>query len=178
MRSRYKILDHEPFHFLTHTIVAWVPVFTRRPYFDLILQTLSFCRENKGLKLFAWVVLDNHMHLLVSGEHISKIMKEFKSFTAREIIRMAKEDGRDWLLTQFKKHKLPHKSTSTYQVWQEGYHPQMITAEQMLRQKIDYIHQNPVTAGLVDNPEDWPYSSARNYLGLKGLLEIDAFLSG
>lgn len=173
MRSRYKIFDHAPPHFLTHTIVAWAPVFTRRPYFDLILQTLSFCRQNKGLKLFAWVVLDNHMHLLVSGDQVPKIMKEFKSFTAREIIRLAREDGRDWLLAHFKTNKLAHKNQSAYQVWQEGYHPQQIQTERMLEQKIAYIHQNPVTAGLVDNPEDWPYSSARNYLGLEGLLEID-----
>ncbi|MFW6127411.1 MAG: REP-associated tyrosine transposase [Thermodesulfobacteriota bacterium] len=174
MRSCYKIFDHGPPHFLTHTVVAWVPVFTRRPYFDLILQTLSFCRQNKGLKLFAWVVLDNHMHLLVSGDQVPKIMKEFKSFTAREVIRLAQEDRKDWLLTQFKVNKLRHKNQSAYQVWQEGHHPQLIATEQMLRQKIEYIHQNPVTAGLVDNLEDWPYSSARNYLGLKGLLEIDA----
>jgi REP element-mobilizing transposase RayT len=154
--------------------VAWVPVFTRRPYFDLVLKTLHYCRENKGLKLFAWVLLDNHMHLLAASEQLPKTMQEFKSFTARELIRLAQKDGREWLLAQFKFYKTHHKGDSHYQVWQEGYHPQVITTEDMLRQKIEYIHYNPVKAGLVDKAEDWPYSSARNYLGLGGLLEVDA----
>jgi len=100
-------------------------------------------------------------------------MQAFKSFTAREIIGLTRQEGREWLLSQFAFHKSRHKKQSAYQVWQEGSHPQMIVSEDMLRQKIDYIHYNPVKAGLVDKPEDWPYSSARDYLGLKGLLEID-----
>ena len=174
MRTRYKIFDQAPPYFLTHTIVSWVPVFTRRPYFDLIIETLRYCRENKGLKLFAWVILDNHMHMLAASDQLSKTMKEFKSFTAREIIKLAQAGDRDWLLAQFKFYKTPHKANSHYQVWQEGYHPQMVTTEDMLRQKIEYLHYNPVKAGLADKAEDWPYSSARNYLGLRGLLEIDA----
>jgi putative transposase len=174
MRSRYKIFDQEPPYFLTHTIVSWIPVFTRRAYFDLILEALRFSQENKELKLFAWVILDNHMHLLAASGQLSKTMKEFKSFTAREIVRLAQADGREWLLAQFKFYKTPHKGNSHHQVWQEGYHPQVISTEDMLRQKIEYIHNNPVRAGLVDKAEDWPYSSARDYLGLRGLLEIDA----
>jgi putative transposase len=157
---------------MTHTIVAWIPVFTRKKYFEVVLEALRYYQKTKGLKLFAWVVLDNHIHLIASHEDIPKTMKEFKSYTAREIIRLAQESGKDWLLRQFKFHKSDYKVGSEYQVWQEGYHPQEITTEQMLRQKIDYIHHNPVRAGLVEKAEDWLYSSARNYRGLKGALEI------
>lgn len=153
--------------------MAWIPIFTRKPYFEILIDTLNFSRQNKGLKIFAYVILDNHLHLVVAGDNLTNIIKEFKSYTAREIIRQAKEDGKDWLLTQLMFHKGEHKRESHYQVWQEGFHPQMISSEEMLAQKIEYIHYNPVRNGVVDKAEDWLYSSARNYLDLPALLEID-----
>jgi len=123
MRSRYKIAELEAPHFITCTIVGWLPVFTRQKYIDVIIASLRFCQ---------------------------------------------------WLLKQFEFFKSVHKSKSQHQVWQEGFHPQAITAEDMLRQKLEYIHYNPVRIGLVDRPEDWRYSSARNYLGQDGVLEIDS----
>lgn len=173
MRTRYKICEADHPYFITCTIVAWIPIFTRKPYFDILIDTLNFSRQNKGLKIFAYVILDNHLHLVVAGDNLTNIIKEFKSYTAREIIRQAKEDGKDWLLTQLMFHKGEHKRESHYQVWQEGFHPQMISSEEMLAQKIEYIHYNPVRNGVVDKAEDWLYSSARNYLDLPALLEID-----
>ena len=174
MRTRYKIFESNPLYFITCTTVAWIPIFTRRPYFQILLNTLNFCRQNKGLKIFAYAILDNHLHLFAAGDNLAKIIKEFKSYTAKEIIRQAKEEEKGWLLSQLKYHKLEHKKESGYQVWQEGFHPKMITSEEMLEQKVNYIHHNPVRIGVVDKAEDWLYSGARNYLGLPGLLEIDA----
>ena len=74
------------------------------------------------------------------------------------------------LLALFKR---PHKTESTYQVWEEGSHPQLIGSEAVMRQKLEYIHQNPVKRGYVELPEHWRYSSARDYHGLKGLIEVD-----
>jgi putative transposase len=173
MRTRYKICESEPPYFITCTTVAWIPIFTRKSYFDILINTLNYCRQNKELKIFAYVVLDNHLHLIVDGDNLSKTIKEFKSYTAREIIQRAKEEEKDWLLSQLKFHKLEHKKESSYQVWQEGFHPKMITSEEMLAQKIEYIHYNPVRIGVVEKAEDWLYSSARNYLGLSVMLEID-----
>jgi len=173
MRTRYKICDSDPPYFITCTTVEWIPIFTRKPYFDILINTFNYCRENKGLKIFAYVILDNHFHLVAGGGNLSKIIKEFKSYTARNIIQQAKAEGKDWLLSQLKYHKLEHKIESNHQVWQEGFHPEMITSEEMLAQKIEYSHYNPVKIGVVDKAEDWLYSSARNYLGLPGLLEID-----
>ena len=68
------------------------------------------------------------------------------------------------MLKQCKEGKKQFKTDRTYQLWQEGYHPQLIQSEKMLRQKIEYIHYNPVRRGYVDEPENWVYSSARNYL--------------
>ncbi|MBM4067143.1 MAG: hypothetical protein FJ266_16170, partial [Planctomycetes bacterium] len=87
MRSRYQIINDSGVYFVTSTIIEWIPVFTKKEYFDIIVQSLAYCRQNKGLKLFAYVVMDNHVHLIASANNLSQIMKDFKSYTAREIIK-------------------------------------------------------------------------------------------
>lgn len=140
---------------------------------DIVIASLTFCREQKRLRLHAYVILDNHLHLMVSSENLSQVIRDFKRHTAKEILAVARQDNKQWLLKQFEFFKGAHKGESQHQVWQEGFHPQAITGEEMLRQKLDYIHYNPVRLGLVDRPEDWRYSSARNYFGQEGVLEID-----
>ncbi len=173
MRSHYKISELNSPHFITCTTVAWLPIFTRQRYLEIITTSLTFCRKQKGLLLYAYVILDNHLHLIVHSDALNKIIRDFKRHTAREIIKTAQYEEKNWLLTQLEFHKQVYKDESTYQVWQEGFHPQAMTSEEILRQKLEYIHYNPVKLGLVDKSEDWRYSSARNYLGFDGLLEID-----
>lgn len=173
MRSRYKVAELKYPHFITCTIVGWLPVFTRARYLDIITASLTFCRQQKGLRLHAYVILDNHLHLVVSSDNLSQVIRDFKRHTAKEILAIARQENKLWLLKQFEFCKSGHKSHSHHQVWQEGFHPQAITTDDMLRQKLEYIHDNPVKLGLVDRPEDWRYSSARNYLGQDGVLEID-----
>ena len=173
MRSRYQIINNSGVYFITSTVIEWIPVFTKREYFDIIVQSLSYCRQNKGLKLFAYVVMDNHIHLIASSDKLSQIIRDFKSYTAREIINTAKIDGRKWLLNQFEFYKKKYKTDCEYQVWQEGFHPQMITEEEVFRQKVEYIHHNPIKRGFVEQAEHWVYSSARNYFAGDGCIEID-----
>ncbi|MBM4289879.1 MAG: transposase [Deltaproteobacteria bacterium] len=173
MRSRYKIFELYSPYFITCTIVSWLPVFTRKKYLDIITSSLTFCQQRKGLLLHAYVILDNHLHLVVSSDSLSQVIRDFKRHTAREILITVREENKTWLLKQFEYNKPGHKNLSQYQVWQEGFHPQGITSEEILWQKVDYIHYNPVKLGLVERPQDWRYSSARNYLGEQGGLEID-----
>jgi len=111
--------------------------------------------------------------MVVSSDNLSQVIQDFKRHTAKEILVLAQQENKLWLLKQFEFFKSAHKRNSQYQVWQEGFHPQSITTEDMLKQKLDYIHYNPVKLGLVDLPEDWRYSSARNYFGQDAVLEID-----
>ncbi|OHB85244.1 MAG: transposase [Planctomycetes bacterium RIFCSPHIGHO2_02_FULL_38_41] len=173
MRSRYQVIKNSGVYFITSTIIEWIPVFTKREYFDIVVQSLSYCRQSKSLKLFAYVVMDNHVHLIASSDKLSQIIRDFKSYTAREIIKTAKLDERKWLLNQFEYYKKKYKKDSEYQVWQEGFHPQMIMEEEVFRQKVEYIHHNPVKRGFVDQAEHWVYSSARNYSIGEGCIEID-----
>lgn len=174
MRSRYKITDQNGIYFITSTIVEWIPVFTTKLYFDILIQSLRFSRQHKNLQLFGYVILDNHFHLIAGGPNLSRNITDIKRFTARQIIDRLELDQKEWLLNQLAYYKKRHKTNSDYQVWQEGFHPQLIVSEEMLRQKLDYIHHNPVKRGLVSLPEHWLYSSARNYvLGDAALIELD-----
>jgi REP element-mobilizing transposase RayT len=174
MRSRYKITDKDGIYFITSTIVEWIPVFTGQPYFDLMIQSFAFCRKNKGLQLFGYVILDNHFHAVVGGLNLSRTIADLKKFTAKTILEQLQQDGKKWLLNQLAYYKKRHKIYSDHQVWQEGYHPELILSPEMLRQKLDYIHYNPVKRGYVAAPEHWLYSSARNYvLGDDSIIELD-----
>ena len=163
MRSRYKITLKEGIYFVTSTIVEWLPIFTSKKYFDIIIQSFHFCKDHKGLRLYAFVILDNNFHLVVFAPKLSETLSSLKKYSAHQIIEQLQKDNKDWLLNQLAYYKKRHKTKSTHQVWQEGFHPQLITHRDMLVQKIEYIHYNPVKRGLVDLPEHWRYSSARNY---------------
>ena len=174
MRSRYKITDENGLYFITSTTVEWIPVFTSRAYFEIMIQSFSYCQEHKGLQLFGYVVLDNHFHLVVAGPDLGKTITDLKKFTARKTIDRLKQDRKEWLLNQLAYFKKRYKTKSDFQLWQEGYHPQLISSEQMLAQKLTYIHNNPVKRGLVAAPEHWLFSSARNYvLGDSSLIRLD-----
>jgi len=174
MRSRYKITEKEGIYFVTSTIVEWIPVFSSKEYFEILIETLKYCRANKNLKLYAYVIMENHFHLIVSGPDLSNIMRSLKRHSSRQMIKHLEEQNKKWLLNQLAYYKKRHKIESTYQVWQEGFHPELIFNEKMLVQKIEYIHYNPVKRGYVDLPEHWRYSSARNFvLDDHSVMEID-----
>jgi putative transposase len=171
-RSRYRFLENYP-HFLTCTVVNWLPIFSQPRLVQIILNSLDFLRSNQRLALHAYVIMENHLHLIASAENLSKEIAAFKSFTARSIIDSLKADRAEYLLTQLKFYKQSHKTTQDYQLWQEGSHPQAIISEDMFVQKLEYIHNNPVKRGYVDDPTHWRYSSCRNYMGMEGIFEVD-----
>ena len=142
-RSRYRIYETHYPYFLTLTINNWTPLFTHPATTKIILDALQYRRENREFTLHAYVILENHIHLIAQSEQLDKEMASFKSWTARQIIDMLKT--------------LNAK----------------IQNREIMRQKIEYIHNNPVKRGYVDKQEHWRYSSARNYLGMEGLIDID-----
>lgn len=174
MRSRYKITKEDGIYFITSTIIEWIPVFTSKEYFEIIISALKYCRAYKGLKLYAYVILDNHFHLVVSGPNLSNIIQSLKRHTSKQIVRLLQTQKKEWLLNQLAYFKKRHKTESIHQVWQEGFHPALIQTEQMLLQKIEYVHNNPVKRGYIELPEHWLYSSARNFiLEDHSIMELD-----
>ena len=171
-RSRYKVYEQTAPHFITCTILHWIPIFTRTATTDIIFASLKYLQKSDNLKIYAYVILENHLHLVAQSNDIAKSMAKFKSFTAREIIKYLQIKGVKIILDQLSFYKKLHKIDREFQLWQEGISPRLIKDEKMMIEKINYIHQNPVKRGFVDRPEHWRYSSARDYNGEKGLIDI------
>ena len=170
-RSRYKITEPTAPHYVTCTVLHWLPIFTRQETVEIILTSLRYL-QSQGLTLYAWVVLENHLHLIGQSEDIGRDLARFKSYTAKTILQFLLENNVTTYLDQFAFYKKAHKVDRQYQFWQEGSHPKLIENDEVMRQKIEYIHRNPVKRGYVDEPKHWRYSSARNYEGIAGLLDV------
>lgn len=170
-RSCYSITNQELSHFITSTVLHWIPIFTRPATVDILFDSLRFLIAD-GLKVYAYVILENHLHMIVQSRRLDRDIARFKSYTAKQLIRYLDEHNVRPILEQFAFYKKAHKGDRAYQFWQEGVHPEWIQNEMMMRQKVEYILQNPVERGYVDEAVHWRYSSARNYAGLKGLLEV------
>ncbi|EPM68267.1 hypothetical protein A584_18612 [Pseudomonas syringae pv. theae ICMP 3923] len=171
-RSRYTITEPEKPHVLTCTVVEWLPLFTRPVLVDILLNAWRYQQANQGLQLFGYVVLENHLHFVAQAPALDKCVSSFKSFTARQIIEALENANAESTLERLRFVKRLHKSDRVYQVWQEGAHAELVWSEKLMRQKLDYIHHNPVKRGYVDVGEHWRYSSARDYEGQRGLIDI------
>jgi len=170
-RSRYRFADPHLPHFMTCTVLHWIPIFTRPETVNILLDSFRHL-QNDGSKLYAWVVLENHMHLIAQSDDLSRDMTRFKSYTSTQVTQYLKENSVTTILDQLAFYKKRHKGDRVLQFWQEGVHPESIQSSEMMQQKVHYIHFNPVKRGYVDLPEHWRYSSARDYQGGAGLIEV------
>ena len=174
MRSRYRLGDLQQAHFITSTVVEWLPVFTTSACCDILAQAFAHCQTHKDLQIYAWVILGNHFHAIVAGPQLSRTVAALKSYTANRLLAQVQSEGREWLLNQWHFYCKKHKTGSEHQVWQEGFHPQELSDEEAMHQKLDYLHHNPVAKGLVSLPEHWRYSSAHEWLpGSRPVLRCD-----
>ena len=178
MSDKYTPRNPEGIYFLTLTAVEWVDVFTRREYKQVIVDSLGYCQQHKGLELFAWCLMPSHLHLLVraaEGYVLGPIIRDFKKFTTKTIIRLLLEGGesrREWLLHKFAyAAKFLHRVES-HKLWQDGSHAIECTSVAFILQKLHYLHHNPVEDWTVSEPEHYLFSSARDYAGHRGLLEV------
>ena len=179
-RKGYIIHDQQAVYFLTFTVVGWIDIFTRQAYRDIVIESFKFCQQKKGLHLHAFVIMSNHIHLVVSvdeGFTIGAFIRDCKKYTSTRILDAIENSGvesrRDWMLHQFKYYASLHSRNETYQLWEHDSHPIELIARAFTQQKIDYIHDNPVAAGLVYRAEDYIYSSASNYAGLDQIIDVD-----
>ena len=137
--------------------------------------SFKYLQQTDNLKLYAYVILENHIHILAQSNDIAKSIAKFKRHTARQLICLLQKENVKTILEQLEFYKKAHKSDRTYQVWQEGLQPKLIQTDNMMISKIKYIHHNPVKRGYVDEASHWRYSSARDYEGIAGLLEVERF---
>ena len=177
--ENYYIEDQHAVYFLTFTVTDWVDVFTRPVYNNIILEGLTYCRANKGLKLYAWCLMTNHLHLVCQTEtpfRLTDFIRDFKQFTAKKTLKTIQEineSRQDWMLYRFEYAGKYDNRITKYRFWQDTSHPILLDTNLLLDQRIAYTHQNPVKRMIVEKEEDYLFSSARNYASLNSLIEID-----
>jgi REP element-mobilizing transposase RayT len=178
MSEKYRIWDQRKAYFLTLTVVGWIDVFTRKNYKMTIVESLQYCQKEKGLTLFGYCLMPSHLHLIARADNsytLSDILRDFKKYTSKAIIRQIvteTESRRDWMLEYFSKSGDTHKRVTEHKLWQDGNHAEEINSNKFFNEKLEYIHNNPVEELIVERPEDYFFSSARNYAGLNNYLEV------
>ena len=178
MSTKYKTTTTEDAYFITITTVGWIDLFTRLNQKYIITNALRHCKENKGLEIYAYCLMSSHLHLFCKATNrfvLSDVIRDFKKYTSKKIIETIinePESRRELLLEYFKKTCQHLKREQQYKVWQDGYHAEHIYSNLFIKQNVEYIHNNPVNDKTVAYPEDYYFSSAKNYAGLDSELEV------
>jgi putative transposase len=179
MSRKYKFHNKEGLYFVSFAVVYWIDVFTREEYFAILADSLDYCRKNKEMEIYAWCIMPSHVHLIFRARdnNPSTLLKELKTYTSKQLQKAIaehnQESRKEWMLWLMERAGLKNSNVKHRQFWQQHNKPIELWSAAVIDQKIDYIHNNPVEAGFVSEPEHWKYSSAIDYSGEKGLLEID-----
>jgi len=178
MSTGYQIKDQEGLYYLTFQVVDWIDIFTRQIYRDIVIDSFRYAMTNKGFQLFAYVIMSNHIYLIANSEigKLSNTIGDIKKYTIKRIIDTIKsipESRKEWLLNRFKYRAKQHSRNNNYQVWTHENHAVYLYSPGFMAEKLEYLHQSTVRAGIVVNPEDYLYSSARNYASMESVLTIE-----
>jgi REP element-mobilizing transposase RayT len=166
-------------YFISFAVINWIDVFIRQQYFELICDSLEYCIKNKGMVVYAYCIMPSHIHMIFSDNNAnpSKLLGEFKTFTSKNIRKEIEnniyESRREWMLLMMKDAGAKNSNVKNYQFWQQNNQPMELWSNKFIDQKVDYIHNNPVEAGFVEEAEHWKYSSAIDYSGGKGRVKIE-----
>jgi putative transposase len=180
MSRNYKFHNPSAVYFVSFAMVYWIDVFTRQEYFKVLGDSIDYCRKEKGMELFGYCFMPNHVHFIFRSdkEDPSGLLRDFKMHTSKQMIRSIQENPqesrKEWLLWMFERAGKKKENVSTYQFWQHHNKPIEIWSPKVAKQKLDYIHNNPVISGFVTEATEWKYSSARNFAEDHTILEIDA----
>jgi len=179
MSRKYKFHNPSAAYFVSFATVNWIDVFTRQIYFNILAESVDYCRAEKGMELYAYCFMPSHVHLIFRSvdEKPAELLRDFKSYTAKKVLKAIaenpKESRKEWLLWMFKRAGEKKGNITKYQFWQHHNKPIELWSEKVIKQKIDYIHKNPIVSGFVTEPTAWKYSSARNFAEDHTVLEID-----
>ena len=169
MSRKYKFVDNTGAYFISFATVYWIDVLTRDEYFQNIVESLDYCRKNKGMEIYGYCIMPSHIHLIFRSGNgdPSGIIRDFKGFTSRKMLKSIEENQqesrKEWMLWMFERAGKKNSNVKNRQFWQQNNKPIEIWSLKVFEQKLNYIHNNPLETGFVSNPIDWKYSSARNY---------------
>jgi REP element-mobilizing transposase RayT len=177
MSRNYKFHNPEGIYFISFAVVDWIDVFSRSDYKNIIIDSLHYCQKEKGMEIFAWCIMSNHIHLVfrsVQNQNPELLIGDLKRFTSKAIVKAIinnpKESRKEWLIDHFEKAGKKSSNVNKYQFWRHDNKPIELWSSKVIDEKINYIHNNPVEEGIVFKPEDYVYSSAIDYCGEKGIL--------
>jgi putative transposase len=168
----------EGMYFVSFAVVYWMDVFVREEYMAIVADSLNYCTREKGLELFVYCIMPSHVHLIFRDKNSnpSKLLKEFKTYTSKKIRQAIEENPtesrKEWLLWMMQQAAKKKSNVSKFQFWRHHNKPIELWSNAVIEQKMNYIHKNPVESGFVSNPEDWKYSSACDFAGIKGQVEL------
>lgn len=174
------ILEQQSCCYFTLNVVDWIDIFIRPVYKQVIVESLNYFIDKKGLTVYSWCLMTNHLHLMAqshSGVGLNSIISDFKKFTTRlilEDIDVEPDSRREWMLKKFQQASNSMRMLEKFQVWQNNINPTYVDLENpgTVKSQLEYIHRNPVRDRIVVLPEDYLYSSASDYAGIKGLVNV------
>ena len=178
MSDKYKILKGDEAYFVTFTIIDWIKVLEDDSFKMILIDSISYCQLNKGLQVYAYCIMPNHVHMIVQAvdeESISGILRDMKTHTAKAIIKkleVEKPVGYEEVLAKFEAAGKALKRIKKYKVWQDGNHAKLLYGNRFIIEKLNYIHNNPVEYGLCKVPWSYKFSSANNYAGKPSLINV------
>lgn len=179
MSRKYKFQNQEGLYFVSFATVYWIDIMVREDYFILLVESLNYCRKNLGMEIYCYCIMPSHIHLIfrVGSGHPAQVLGRFKEYTSKAlrdaITGNVQESRKEWLLWMMERAGQKSSNVSMSQLWQHHNKPVELWRPQVIDQKVEYIHANPVVAGFVAEPWHWKYSSAIDYSGGKGVLDID-----
>lgn len=179
MSRKYKFHNKEGLFFVSFATTYWIDVFVREAYFAAITQSLSFCCTQKGMCLFAYCIMPSHIHLIFNdgNSNPAKLLKEFKTYSSKAIQKMIEENPqesrKEWMLWMMERAGKMNSNVKHRQFWQQNNQPIELWSDKVITEKLNYIHNNPVEAGFVEEAHYWKYSSAKNYAGDAGQLAVE-----
>ncbi len=178
MSRKYKFHDNDKLYFISYATVYWIDVFVREEYMQVIIDSWKHCQQTKGLQIYGWCIMPSHVHMIIgsSKNKLEDIVRDTKSFTSTTLKNAIKENPqesrKEWMLWLMERAGKKNGNNNEWQFWQQHNKPLEIISQEMFDEKLAYIHQNPVQAGFVTREEDWKYSSAHDFCGMKGLIEL------
>ncbi len=178
MPLQYEIQNHQKLYFISLTTAYGVDIFVRDEYREVIIESLQYCQENKGLEIYAWCLMPSHLHLIgaSSQESILDILQDLKIYTARKlrlvITDNQQENRKNWMIRLFEWAGKIHHKQDYWDIWQPNHHVTPLLTSESILEKLAYIHLSPVASGFIDTASAWIYSSARDYEGENGLLKM------
>ncbi len=178
MSRKYKFHDNDKLYFISFATIHWIDVFIREEYSEILIHSWKHCQQNKGLEIYGWCIMTSHIHMIIGSRKnmLEDIVRDMKKHTSLELKEALKnnvtESRKDWIIWMMERAGKKNRNNKDWQFWQQHNKPIEIKDQEMFDKTLDNMHQNPLAAGFVTKPEDWKDSSAGDFCGMKGLVEL------